>query len=570
MKTLQNIVLLAFLLISGFAYAQPTGNLGQLELSVTDKYKAKVGEAVKFTDFPKFEDTTTSKLKVNYKITSQPIEVNYQPDPISHARVAKVPVDELYNGMVKIGFGLYGTPLLEGYWNSKRSSKQSFGFWGKHFSTHSGVKQTIYADNGLSNNQLGAYYNHFYKDFTWNTQAFGKWDKYSYYGIDQYPTAYGDSLNDIKKPEPDENWFRQYEINTSIREKKANDLGMAEKVDFRYYNFSDALGAMENFTRVGSDWVIPAGNVGLDLGLNLTYFKTGFDTIIDGDQSYFTVQAYPRVSVAVGDIVFDFGLNIYANSYQAMTQVGNEFTMRFFPEITIEYPFVEDVLSIYGGAKGQQQHNTYRTFTANNPFVMPAMNLRPTRTTDIFIGLQGLLSSTTSFNIAGGTLIQNDLALYYRDPFYRYDTTFNALEVLYDNSQTFYARGELGVNVNNNLQLGLSGELRSYNTDYQKKAWHRPGFIAKLDADYTIKEKIKLGADLNYVGKREAFDQSLNSEVESTLPAYLFANLQVEYLYNSRISAYVNVLNITNSKYDMYLGYKAQSINFLMGFTYKL
>src|SRR5690606_32824885 len=98
----------------------------------------------------------------------------------------------------------------------------------------------------------------------------------------------------------------------------------------------------------------------------------------------------------------------------------------------------------------------------------------------------------------------------------------------------------------------------------------RPGFIAKLDADYTLKEKIKLGADLNYVGKREAFDQSINEEVESTLPAYLLANLQVEYLYNSRLSAYVNVLNITNSKYDMYLGYKAISINFLMGFTYKL
>ena len=569
MKTLQYLAIFTFL-ITGITYAQPGGNLGQLELSVTDKYKAQVGEAVKYTDFPKFEDTTTSKLKVNYKISSQPIEVHYTPEPISHARVAKVPVDELYKGMFKVGFGLYGTPLVDAYWNSGRSSKYSYGFWGKHFSTHTGVKQTIYADNGQSNNQLGAYYNHFYKDFSWNTQVFGKWYKYSYYGIDQYPTAYGDSLDDIKKPDPSENWYRQYEINTSIKEKKANDLGMVEELGLRYYNFTDALGAVENYGKMDSEWKLPAGNIDLDLGVNLTYFNTSFDTILEAQQAYFTGQVFPKVTIASGDFLFDFGLNLYANNFSTNAADSTDFSLRFFPEIKVEYPFVEDVLSIYAGVKGQQQHNTYRVLTAENPYVMPANQLKPTRTLSLFVGLEGLLSSTTSFNVSGGLRNENDLVLYYRDPFYRYDTTFNALDVIYDNSQTLFARGELGVNVNDNLQIGLSGELRSYNMENQKEAWHKAAFLAGMDVDYTLREKIKIGADLHYIGKREAFDQKINTEVNSTLPAYLYADLELEYLYNSRLSAFINVMNLTNSKYDLYLGYKAQNINFMMGFTYKL
>lgn len=569
MKTVQYFTLF-LLAISSVVLAQPGGNLGQLELSVTDKYKAQVGEAVKYSDFPKFEDTTTSKLKVNYKITSQPIEVHYQPEPISHARVAKVPVDQIHKGLIKAGFGLYGTPLLEAYWNSDRSSKNSYGFWGNHFSTHSGVKETVFEDNGLSNNQLGGYYNHFYKDFTWNTQLMGRWDKYSYYGIDDYPASYGDSLDDIKKPEPPENWYRQYEINTSIKQKDAKDLGAAEEVGLRYYNFSDAMGALENYMKLGTQWNLPTGGVDLDLGVNLTYFNTSFDTILAAKQSYFTAQIYPNVTVALGDLLFDFGLNLYSNNYSMSANDSTDYSMRFFPEIKVEYPFVEDVLAIYGGVKGQQQHNTYRTLTLDNPYVMPANMLRPTRTISAYIGLEGLLSSTTSFNVSGGLRSESDMVLYYRNPFYQYDSTFNALDVIYDNSQTFFARGELGINVNNNLQLGLSGELRSYNMEEQREAWHRAAFIAGLDVDYTIKEKIKLGADVNYIGKREAFFQDLNPEIESTLPAYLYANLELEYLYNTRLSAFVNVRNLTNSKYDMYLGYKAQSINFMMGFAYKL
>ncbi|MDZ7846775.1 MAG: hypothetical protein U5L96_08380 [Owenweeksia sp.] len=210
-------------LLGHAAMAQPGGgNLGQIELSVTEKYKAEVGEAVKLAEIPQFKDTTTVRLPINYRIISQPIEVRYQPEPISPARIARVPVDGLYQGMVRLGFGLYVTPMAEAYWNSDRSSEHNYGFWGRHFSTQSGAT-SIFDNNALSQNELGAYFNRFYRNMKWETRANGSWDKYSYYGIDELPAVDSLDMSDFddedELPEPMHNWYRKYEITTSIAGK---------------------------------------------------------------------------------------------------------------------------------------------------------------------------------------------------------------------------------------------------------------------------------------------------------------------------------------------------------------
>lgn len=571
---MKNGTLIALLLLANTLLAQP--NLGQFEMSVTEKYKARVGEAVKYPETPDFEDTTTSKLPVNYRISSQPVEVQYTPEPISPARIAKVPVEELYNGMVRLGFGLYVSPLAEAYWNSGRSSDRSFGFWGRHYSTQQGVKQTIFKDNSMNQNELGGYYNQFYRKMKWETRIFGQWDKYSYYGVDAFPS---DSLTLFRLEneegvEPRQNWFRQYDIQTSIKGENDADLGWLDEVGVNYYNFTDAYNGQENYFRINSFWQLPAGENNLDLGLNLTNFNLAFDSLATFKQSYFTLQARPKVTLVLKEnLLFDFGFNLYANNYKS-DSTGGEFSPYFFPEVKLRYPFVEDVLSAYTGVRGQMEHNSFRHITRDNPYITPAFISRPTRTTDLYLGIEGILSSTTSFNVHGGVMLQKDLVLYYRDPFYRNypftdSASFPGLNVLYDNSETFYVRGELALNLNDNLQGGVYGELISYNTKEQEEAWHRPGFLAGLNLEYTLAEKLKFGTQLDYVGTREAFQQEINPAVESTLPAYLDAGLDFEYLYNSRLTGFLTFSNLLSRKYDMYLGYKAQSINFLMGFSYK-
>ncbi len=555
-------------------WAQPGGNLGQFELKVTEKYKATVGEAVKIVPTPEFKDTTTAKLPVNYRIAGQPIEVKYKPEPISPARIAKIPVEDLQNGLLRVGYGFYGTPLAEAFWNSGRSSKNNYGFWGRHFSTQRGVAQTVFDDNALSRNTAGAFYNHFYRKMKWESKLSGSWDKYSYYGIDHYADSSQAALTpqDEEAPDPQINWFKKYEISTAISGEKQQDLGFLDKAGLRYYNFSDRFDSRENLVALTTNWDLPAEDLNLDLDLNASYFKSVFDSISSGAQSYATVQARPKIETQFSGVLFKLGLNVYGYQFKA-DSLSDEFKFAFFPEAMLEYPVVQDVITAYAGVKGQLRHNSYYNLSSDNPYITPGPLLKPTRTTDVFVGLSGIISSTTSFNLKGGFKSQKDLVLYYRDPFYNYDTLAipPSLSVLYDNSNTLYAAGELSVNLNDNLQVGARGELYLYDTKVQEKAWHRPAFTAGLSADYTLREKLVLGTDLRYVGPREVFVASLEefADAESQLPAYLDWDIDLEYLYNSRLSAFIKASNLLNQDYDLYLGYKAQKINFMLGFAYR-
>ncbi|MGB0175944.1 MAG: hypothetical protein ACPF9D_02180, partial [Owenweeksia sp.] len=409
---------LTFLLTLGWALAtlaQP-GNLGQLELKVTDKYKARVGEASKVTDFPDFKDTTSSKIPVNYTIVSQPIEVKFNPDPIQPARIAKIPVDELYNGMMRVGYGLYNTPLAEAYYNSGRSSKYSYGFSGRHFSTQKGVDDIIYETNGMSRNGLKTYFNRFFDDLTWETNAYARFDKVSYYGLDVVDSLRFAGEEEI--PEPPYNWYRQFGIQSNLVSPNDKAMGWTRKVGIDYYFLSDDFNTRENNFRLLSSFAFPAKEETIDLDLNFNYFNTVYDSLADFDQSYFTVQARPHIDTYVKDFLFKFGLNLYYNSLTTSLAGASDANIYFFPEIKVSYPIVTDVLTTYAGIEGHLQHNTVRSLVDENPFLNPGQILEPTRTTDIYIGMNGIISSTTSFNLRGGFKDVNDMVLYYRNPFY--------------------------------------------------------------------------------------------------------------------------------------------------------
>jgi len=102
-----------------------------------------------------------------------------------------------------------------------------------------------------------------------------------------------------------------------------------------------------------------------------------------------------------------------------------------------------------------------------------------------------------------------------------------------------------------------------------ERPWHLPYFVANTDVSYLHRKKISVGLGMDIVGPRQAFDQIVNPEVPSILKGYVDASLNLEYIYNSRISAFINLQNLFNNQYDLFLGYRAQSINAVFGFNYR-
>lgn len=563
MKKLNQLVLVG-LVVTGNAFAQPT-DIGSVEVSITDKYKAKVADANMYLDFPSFKDTTTAKLDVKYQIFSEPVDVHFRPKSLPPLRIKALKLDKLPRGMVRFGYGLYNTPLAEVYYNSGRSSKYNFGFGARHYSTQNGVEGLIYADNAISNNLLNAHLNRFFKGLAWNTNAYGQFDKVSYYGVDRVPT--GEVIPE--NLDPNSNWYRQFGIQSQLLSTNGKSMNWLQKLGLNYYNLSDDYSTTENRLQLLTRIDLPAGKEMINTDLNLSYFRTDYDSTSKFSQSNLSLQFHPKITTIKNDWSFDFGLNLYYNSdFNSLDpELAND--IYFFPEVIVRYPIVKDVLITYAGLEGQLTQNTVKTLVDDNPYINPGQVLKPSRNTDLFIGMNGILTSSTSFNLKGGFMSIVDQALYYRNPFYYFDSIQPGIDLVYDKVDRFYVKGELALNLKNNLQVNLNGELSSYDTKDQNQAWHLPTFVAGLNSVYTLKSKLKFRADLDYIGERKAFNQEINVDVPNTLKGYVDLGLGIEYLYNSRISAFINANNLLNSDYDYYLGYRTQNVNVLFGLSYQ-
>jgi outer membrane receptor protein involved in Fe transport len=108
----------------------------------------------------------------------------------------------------------------------------------------------------------------------------------------------------------------------------------------------------------------------------------------------------------------------------------------------------------------------------------------------------------------------------------------------------------------------------------QQYAWHMPELEISLGAQYDLREKIILKADVFYLGERYAqksYSITLPVYVEPhavKLPAIYDFNIGIEYRYTQRLSAFVNINNITSYRYQKWYQYPNQRLNILGGLTY--
>lgn len=553
--------------------AQPD-NLGSLELKVTDRYKAQVKDARKILEQPKYEDSINQKMEIQYRIEAMPLSVRMRPEPLSPARIGPIEVPDLYRAYIRGAYGAYNTGLAELYYNSKRSSKYSYGFSGRHLSTQTGVANLAFENNAFSRNHLGAYFNRFFPKYTWRLSADVDLDKYSYYGRPILDFIPGD--DSVSLGEAPYNWYRSLGFQSSLIEAREKELGWMKGLNVGYRYFEDNYRSSEHDAQINSDWILPAGEQKLNLEFNAAYFTTAYDSLFTGadssqifNQNYLQVQMKPYIRVDRDEYALDFGVNLYFVGHEDNREVDNYAGAYFFPELILRYRAVPEVLSVVGGITGLLERNTYRDLSRMSPFINPGQSSIPSRSTKAFIAMEGLLSSSTSFKIEGGYANLRSDAFLYRDPFFYLDSMQPGLSVVYQDLNEFYAKGSLSFNWEEKFFLTASAIARDFDLDAGELALYRPYFEANLESSYTYRKKIGLGLNLNYIGARHAFHQVQNPNLAAMLDPYVDLGLKIDYYYNSRIGAFINLSNLLNSNYEIILGYRAQGINALFGFTYR-
>ncbi len=543
-------ILILFIIVSPFF---SDGQLSaqeeiQKEVRVVKPYTPTLSEANKISLLPEFNDTIRVNPNYGYTIYPKRFETDYKINPIKPARMVGMPIAKLYKSQLTLGAGNYMTPYMELTINQLRARHTQLGFYYNHQSSTGKIKldNGRKVEAGYNDNLAKLYGKKIFKESVLEADISGGYNSVLYYGYNHPDTLLGRK----------ENMQKIYSAGTGLKYYSMHS-------DSFHLNYKTGL----NYKLVNDYFKNTEQMLGLSLDLN----KRFNDQIVGGDirlryfnrngsidsAKYSILDVNPWYSKNTDEWKFLIGLNV--NYDQTFSELS------VFPHTSFEFNIVPKVLVPYLGIDGYNEVNNYGKIIFENPYITPGTVVSNAHhSMIIFAGLKGRYSKKASFNLKGSYEKVDQMYFYVNDTS---DILLNKFTVVYDNMTVLSLGGEVSWLQSEKLQFVLKGNYYKYELDSLDHPWHKPEMEVSLAADYNLRDKILVGADIFYTGKRYAQGVS-GSEIP--LKGYLDANLSAEYRYKKTLSFFIRFNNLTASRYQVWNQYPAQRFQFLAGFSYSL
>jgi len=568
-------LVLCCMVCSTSAYTQNEGdndNLGTEVVNIVKPYTPTISDAFKVKETPVLNDSiTTTKKAVTYNIFSVPVASTFTPAKGKAATVEKAKPIKLYDNYATLGFGNFTSILGELYSNVQISRTDNFGVFFRHNSSQGGIDD-ILLENKFYDTSLDANYTSRQRDMSYSADIGVDHQLFNWYGLNDFFDANDtDFLNTI---DPEQTYFSAY-AGGSI----AMDDSFFDKAAINLRYLSDSFSSSEFNITITPEFSFPITDLTLKIDGDVDYvsgsFERNYFNTAAINYSFFNAGVLPSL-VYVND---DLTLSLGVAAYVGLDTENSETDFSIYPRINASYRLVDELLIAYGGAEGGLNQNTYYDFKETNPFISPTQQIAPTKQLyDAFAGLKGKLSNSVGYNIRASYGKEENKALFRINPYkgmlggvLGYDFG-NSFQVVYDEVNTLEIFGELKVEISNNFSLGINGAFYSYDTTNELQPWNLPDIKASLFSNFNITPKVYGGASIFYVGERmDLFIDTvgINSQTEVTLDSYIDANLHFGYRFNDRLNIFIKGSNLLSDNYEKWLNFPVQSIQGLVGATYK-
>jgi hypothetical protein len=591
-----------------FALAVHTDMLSQADTTNTLEYEFQIEgnrrlflrDANKITVWPQTKDSVVQMTRIQYTTLPTPTAITIEPRLIP---AAKINVDEkldyLYRGYAKAGWGSYNTIPVDIYFTDGRSKK---GTYGVHYQLLRGDGVVLNDDDRIpdrySDNRAEAWGKYFFK----KTQLIGKfnWERNlnHWYGLNLDSASYG---------RPDDTLLLG-----SIRQRM-NTLGgglsyLSYQRDTGDFNFNADFGFRStkdladntethvNFMAHGrmlKDSTLYMADFGINynnfefFGPNLSgrmsnYFANeGVDSVFRNRSSENAIiRIVPSASTTWKGLRAKVGAGIYFD-------VRGEQKGHFYPMAEVSYSILKGTIVPFAGIKGNMEPTTYLSLYRQNPFIQNFPNLKNLNNKlDAYVGIGGAISQTLSYKAGFNYRRYGDFAYFVNDSITSTDNQYytwgNTFTVVYEDLISYNVYGELALYAGEKWKANGRADFFKYQTDTSKYAWHQPGLRILINGQYNLKKKFIISTDIFYVGSRWAkstvpvYVEGETEEITGgtqisyayKLKGFLDANFKVEYRYNKRLSAWVQINNAFGLKYQRWGGYPVQQVVATLGATY--
>lgn len=553
-KNTTNILLaLSFSFLSIVSFAQ-----SKIDTTITsvEVYKPFLKDAYKIKENPSIKDTGKINPHLKYQFLEKQVAVDFELSPIKPARIKGEPLVKLYRGYAKVGFGTNATPLIDLYYNQKRSKKWGWGVHGNHFSS-SGISNIDHS--GFSDNKLGVFGKHFLKEFTLEGKLNFNRNVNHYYGTPDDAAYIITNGDDIKQR------VSTYSGALNLTRNYTDTNQFDYDVNLDYYHLNDFYNVSENNLNLTGSLSKYHKRELYEISMELNYDKL-ISPLGQGNNMF--VGLLPHISTVADKWEFQVGLGLYLNSFE-----NTKF--HFYPQAEFKYNVIDNIIIPYVGITGGLQANSLGSFYAENPFINTTNTsiVNTNKKYDVYIGIRGSLSSDLTFNTSFSKQKIESMPLYVKDMQSHFQNQFT---VLYDTLDVMKLNGELAYQKLEKWKLILSGDYYFYTPQNELEAWHKPELKISFSGIYDLGNKIMVRVDLFYIGKQYAqqFITNTNNntfvvtEQAQRLDGVFDANLSLEYRYTKKLSAFINFNNIGSFKYERWQDYPTQRFGVLGGLTY--
>jgi len=486
-------------------------------------------------------------------------------------------IKQLYPFYAKVGIGSTIMPLGELFFNSTRSRSALYGAHVKHLSSFGDVKNrdnVKYAPASFDKTSALVF-----GKFTKKNITLGGNLNYENYGYHNY----GIQNENINADSIEQRINRTgFDLNLLVNRGDSARLNLAFDIAYRNLasksRFLDTLEdwkAKENsFLFNTRGWFNKGtecfyGNIGIryngykyGIADSATIIDTGIvlnNTIIDLYPGITSKLLQNKLNVDVG-----VGLSIDVNT------VSRAY---IYPRASISYSLLNDLIIPFIGIRGGLNQTTFDVINRANPYVLTNVLLaNENKPYDLFFGVRGGITKQITYGINASFARVNNKAFFVTDTFYT--TLGNQFSIVYDSLNLTTIEGCISYQLSEKLKIDGVGRFYSYEMMNEAKAWNLPQLQFTLRGSYNLYDKFLIRADLTMESGRMAKVNGPGNGVLTENNQYFIplgfladGNLGVEYRYNKRVSAFLQINNIASQRYSRWLNYPVMPIQVMAGIT---
>lgn len=245
---------------------------------------------------------------------------------------------------------------------------------------------------------------------------------------------------------------------------------------------------------------------------------------------------------------------------------GSGKAIRVSPDVTAQYVF-SDSYVLYAQATGGKMVNDFRRLETISPYALPTNQIKDTY--EQFNASAGFKASPYPglwFNLYGGYQDLKDDFYQIISPYYYQDQTDNSeqhqyLNLGFTNAHNFYAGMKITYEYKDIIALSAAGTYRNWDAKEDFALLLKPAAEINFNMEIHPIKELNVNIGYDYIGREkvEGFDK---------LSAV--SNLYAGASYNvfKGVSVYARINNILNKKYQYYLGYPTEGLNFLGGLSF--